>query len=77
MAFVNLKGKTDLMSPEERHRQLIQASNDYMAGKMSHHEFRQIESRCMTDYDAVTLELGKLSRMLKFLYSRRDVSGHS
>jgi hypothetical protein len=77
MAFVNLKGKTDLMSPEDRHRQLIQASNDYMAGKMSHREFRQIESQCMTDYDAVTLELGKLSRMLKFMYNRRNVSGHS
>jgi hypothetical protein len=74
--FINLKGNPDLMSPEERHRQLIQASNGYMAGEISHQEFRQIESQCMTDYDAVTLELGKLSRMLKFM-NRRDVSGRS
>lgn len=77
MTLLNLKRKTELtITPEERHRQLISASNDYMAGKISHSEFRKIESRCMTDYDAVTLELGKVSRILKSMFNRLNMSNH-
>jgi hypothetical protein len=77
MTLLNLKSKTELkITPEERHRQLISASNDYMAGKISHPEFRKIESRCMTDYDAVTLELGKISRILRSMSNRLNMSNH-
>lgn len=57
-------------SPEERHRQLIKASNDYMAGKISHSEFRETELRCMTDYNAVTLELGSFRRAIRTVFNR-------
>jgi hypothetical protein len=77
MTLLNLDRKTKLTTtPEERHRQLISASNDYMAGKISHSEFRKVESRCMTDYDAVTLELGKISRILRSMSNRLNMSNH-
>jgi chromosome condensin MukBEF ATPase and DNA-binding subunit MukB len=77
MTLMNLKSKTKLaITPEERHRQLISASNDYMAEKISHSEFRKVESVCMTDYDAVTLELGKVSRILRSMSNRLNISSY-
>lgn len=70
MTLLNSQGKSESMSPEERHRQLIRASNDYMAGKISHSDFREAERRLMTDYNAVTLELGRVSRVSKAVFNR-------
>jgi hypothetical protein len=70
MALLNIQGKTESMSPEERHRQLIRASNDYMTGKISHSEFRDAERRYMTDYNAVTLELGRVGRFPRAMFKR-------
>ena len=70
MALLNTHGKTKSMSPEERHRQLIQASNDYMAGKISRSEFRDAERQYMTDYNALTLELGRVSRVPRAMFNR-------
>jgi hypothetical protein len=69
MTLLTDKSKTRI-SPEERHRQLIKASNDYMAGRISHSEFRETELRCMTDYNAVTLELGSFSRAVRTVLNR-------
>jgi hypothetical protein len=70
MTLLNAQDKTKSMSPEERHRNLIQASNDYMAGKISYSEFREAERRYMTDYNAVTLELGRVSRVSRAMFNR-------
>jgi hypothetical protein len=70
MTLLNSQRKTKSMSPEERHRHLIQASNDYMAGKISHSEFREAERQYMTDYNAVTLELGRVGRVSRAMFHR-------
>jgi hypothetical protein len=70
MTLLNSQDKVKSMSPEERHRHLIQASNDYMAGKISHSDFREAERRFMTDYNAVTLELGRVSRVSRAMFNR-------
>ncbi len=78
MTLLNFKSRIDsTTTPEQKHRQLINASNDYMAGRISHADFREIEKKCMTDYDAVTLELGKISRILRSVSNRLNMSNHS
>jgi hypothetical protein len=76
MTLLSDKIKTRSISPEDRHRQLIEASNDYMAGKIDHSEFRETELRCMTDYNAVTLELGSISRAVRTMFNRLAASIH-
>lgn len=58
------------LTPEERQRHLIKASNDYITGKISRADFRNAERQYMTDYDGLTLELGRVSRMRKRVFGR-------
>ena len=55
---------SDKTDPEDSRRQLIKASNEYMAGRMSQAEYRKIKLRCTIDYNAVLFELGKSAKCL-------------
>ena len=52
---------SDKTDPEDSRRQLIKASNKYMAGMMSQADYRKVKLRHTIDYNAVAFELGKTS----------------
>lgn len=58
------------LSPEERHRLLLKSSREYMAGAIKHEQFRADERRYMADYEALTLKLGSLGRLLRLFCSK-------
>jgi hypothetical protein len=47
---------------EDRQRELIWASKEYILGQIDSNEFRAYEDKYMTDYNFVTLDFARVGR---------------
>ncbi|MCC7103785.1 MAG: hypothetical protein IT307_01465 [Chloroflexi bacterium] len=53
------------VSPAERERRLVEASERYMSGTLSAADFEALEKRYMVDYRAAAMEIARSSRRRK------------